>query len=299
MGCNESAVQFREDSADFPSKSNVNYEERAATLGNNFTKAQFQQVRASSTIEAVLADFNKIGTLLNGKPTSSVNVGSLNRVCFLMCNTYTRSDYHLGVGPLNDAYTVASNHHKMGFTIYFLHNSTKEEFIEYLKLFLKHTKKELTIFFTGHGASVKDKNGDESDGFDEAMVFDKGYIVDDDLAKILRENANGKTRIILLTDCCHSGSIWDIQSCKKLGIKMPPNIISLSAAKDSQTAKQTTIGKKSQGIFTYFFWKFVNEDPKITPKQLEGKINPSIKNFNQCFVIAATSDEMENKPIFI
>ncbi|OHT05719.1 Clan CD, family C14, metacaspase-like cysteine peptidase [Tritrichomonas foetus] len=287
MGCAESEV----DNAGV-------YEERAAKLGDNFTKDQFQKARACSTIDAVLSDFKKIGKYLNQRKPDSVPKNNLDKVCFLMCNTYTRADYHLGVGPLNDAYTVAQNHHNMGFQIYFLHNSTKEEFLAFLEFFLKNTKKELTVFFTGHGASVKDKNGDESDGFDEAMVFDKGFIVDDDLALMLK-NADGKCRVILLTDCCHSGSIWDIQSSKKTGQKLPPNIISLSAAKDSQTAKQTTIGKKSQGIFTFYFWKFVNENPKITPKQLESKINVAIKKFNQCFVFASTSKGMENKPIFI
>ena len=43
------------------------------------------------------------------------------------------------------------------------------------------------------------------------MLFDNGYVVDDELAEYLLKYAHGQ-RILLLTDCCHNGSMWDIQS---------------------------------------------------------------------------------------
>ena len=267
-------------------------------MPDNFTKKEFQKIRGNGTCDAAIKQFQKIGGVFVND-VSPASIGTrFEKVCFLCVNTYTKEQYKLGPGPLNDALTVAENHHRMGYAIYYMHNGTPKVFLDFLEHFLQKTKTALTVFFTGHGASVPDKNGDESDGFDEAMVFDTGHIIDDQLAEYLQKYATGTCHTILLTDCCHSGSIWDIQSCKRAKIKLPPHIMSLSAAKDSQTAKQAKIGQKDQGIFTHYFWKLVNEQPKITAKQMESKLNPLIAKFKQHFTIASTSSDMETKPIF-
>jgi hypothetical protein len=121
------------------------------------------------------------------------------------------------VGPLNDAHTVAENHTKRSYRICFMHNPTTEEFMA----FFKTTSKALTIYDTGHGAHIRDRSGDESDGLDEAIVFDQGFILDNKLVQTLKENANGKAKMLLLSDCCHSGSIWDLQSAINHGEQLP------------------------------------------------------------------------------
>ncbi|OHS93980.1 Clan CD, family C14, metacaspase-like cysteine peptidase [Tritrichomonas foetus] len=289
MGCGESAV----DSSD------VQIQERAVNNLNdgNFDKKQFQAARNALPIDAALQIFRKTAVDLTGKKPSALP-SSMEKCCFICCNTYTKKEYELGVGPMNDSITVAENHKKRGYQVFFVHNPKPDEFLAFLGPLFKLTTKELTIFYTGHGANVKDRNGDESDGMDEAMVFDTGHIVDDKLVDVIIANANGKTRVLLLTDCCHSGSIWDLQSAMKHKKNLPANIISISAAKDSQTAKQTTIGKKSQGIFTYYFWDIVNKNKGITPKEIESKINVSLKKFNQLLVLCGTSKDMESKPLF-
>ena len=268
------------------------------TQSATITKVDIQKMRSGSTIEGVLEEFSKIGTFLNDSGVKAAKQKQLDKVCFILCNTYTKPSYQLGVGPLNDAFTVAQNHQKLGYDIYYLHNPKKQLFLDCLEFFLKHTKKRLTVFYTGHGASLPDKSGDESDGLDEVLVFDTGYIVDDILLESLANNANRKSKILLLSDCCHSGSIWDIQSAKRQHIKLPENIVSISAAKDSQTAKQTTIGQKSQGIFTYYFWSIVNANPNITVKDMQDKINPSLNRFNQHYTYACTSPSLADEPIF-
>ena len=69
----------------------------------------------------------------------------------------------------------------------------------------------LRVFhFSGHGTYVPDRNGDEPDGRDEALVpYDftaTGALTDD----ILRAAYNGftpDTHLLLTMDCCHSGTI--------------------------------------------------------------------------------------------
>jgi hypothetical protein len=78
------------------------------------------------------------------------------------------------------------------------------------------------FYFSGHGLSVKDVDLDEADGNDEAFVCyfkaefsrAKHLLVDDDFALILTENFHMGTHILVLVDCCHSGSICDFtRSC--------------------------------------------------------------------------------------
>ena len=288
MGCGESK-----------DSSGPMIQERAVSHmpSDNFSKDDFQKARNSCPIKEALAMFKRVATDLTGKQPSALP-SSVDKLCFLCCNTYTRKEYELGVGPMNDSITVAENHKKRGYQCFFIHNPKPDEFLAFLPELFKRAKKELTIFYTGHGANVRDRNGDESDGMDEAMVFDTGHIIDDKLVEVLIANANGKTRVLLLTDCCHSGSIWDLQSALKHKRNLPANIISLSAAKDSQTAKQTTIGKKSQGIFTYYLWQILNKTPKATPKQIESQINGNLKRFNQLLVVCESSPGMADKPLF-
>ncbi len=63
--------------------------------------------------------------------------------------------------------------------------------------------------FAGHGHFVPDKNGDEPDGADEALVpydYDRnGCLIDDHLKELydrFPENGN----LTLIMDCCHSGT---------------------------------------------------------------------------------------------
>ncbi|OHT12595.1 Clan CD, family C14, metacaspase-like cysteine peptidase [Tritrichomonas foetus] len=267
----------------------------------NTRKEQFQELRGSNTIEASLKIMNHLGICLNdlspNKVPPQLADGISSKVLLIVVNTYTKPKYQLGVGPLNDSITVAINHKKMGYKMVFLHNTTPKIFKSWLQFVLEKSETDLTIFYTGHGCSVVDKSGDESDGYDEVMLFDTGYVIDDELAEYLAQYAHGQ-RIVLLSDCCHSGSMWDIQSHPGMKGVIPDNIMSISASKDDQTAKQTKIKSTDQGIFSYYFWDLFNKDQNITTKQMETKINPYISRFKQHFTYATTSPSMLDEPIF-
>jgi hypothetical protein len=71
---------------------------------------------------------------------------------------------------------------------------------------------EIWIHYSGHGTHIKDTNGDEVDGKDEAIVpsdvYVNGTINDDQLLGIFSQS---KCLTYLMFDCCHSGSICDLQ----------------------------------------------------------------------------------------
>ena len=72
----------------------------------------------------------------------------------------------------------------------------------------------LLFHYSGHGTSMKDDGSDEADGFDEALVpadyQRSGCIRDDWVFKILQALPAG-VRLTAVTDCCHSGSICDLE----------------------------------------------------------------------------------------
>merc|ERR1719271_919290 len=73
-----------------------------------------------------------------------------------------------------------------------------------------------TLFFhySGHGASVRDDDGDEKDGRDECLCpcdyNSAGLLRDDDVFKLLVGPLPDGARLTCVLDCCHSGTILDL-----------------------------------------------------------------------------------------
>lgn len=272
-------------------------------LGLNFTPQEWDNAHNTGSIDTQqqaveeVAEDQPLGCDL--KKMSNLPT-DLKRCVFICCNTYTRPDYSLGVGPMNDALAVAGYFKQLGFDLYFAHNPTSEEFIRYLQHFVKNTQEYLVVYYTGHGGSIDDTNGDESDGKDEALVFDDNFVVDDTLAEVLANAGKPDSSVVcLFNDCCHSGSIYDLKPGGLFnGHQLPPKIFSLSAARDSETAKQTSVGGKDQGIFTFYFLKLLSQDPSLTPVTMQAKINQYLKKFDQQYQFSSTSAEVLNKPCF-
>ncbi len=68
----------------------------------------------------------------------------------------------------------------------------------------------LVITFSGHGTYMPDLDGDEADGFDEALctydISTNGPINDDEI-KTLFANRKAGVSILLVADSCHSGTV--------------------------------------------------------------------------------------------
>lgn len=70
------------------------------------------------------------------------------------------------------------------------------------------------LHYSGHGTKLQDDNGDEGDGYDEALCprdyQTSGMIRDDDLYEILVKALPDGVHMVSLMDCCHSGTIMDL-----------------------------------------------------------------------------------------
>jgi hypothetical protein len=128
---------------------------------------------------------------------------------------------------------------------------------------------ELWIHYSGHGSQLPDFNKDEAGGYDSILVpidyRTKGFILDDELLNIIK---NSKCRTVILSDSCHSGTVFDLpysyefqigntfsRTLNNNSIMKNPNIFMFSGCKDSQTSADTYNAETSQavGAFTDAF----------------------------------------------
>lgn len=249
---------------------------------------------SKTSVEAKLA---QRATNLAKVPISQLPTDA-EKNCFICVNTYNSYSLNLGTGPLNDAVTFAKRAKQCEFEVYYLHNPKSKTFLSYLDAFFQNTNHHLVVYYVGHGTNVRDRNGDEADGYDEAMVFDDGTIIDDVLVDHLIQYKKDSTELTLVTDACHSGSIWDLQSGTVCGRTLPPNVLSISAANDQQTAKQTMIDRMEQGVFTSNMCKIMKTKPLITPNELKTEMAKVLRKYCQTVTLGTTSPEMLNLPVF-
>ncbi|KAK3147053.1 hypothetical protein QOZ80_3BG0277490 [Eleusine coracana subsp. coracana] len=161
----------------------------------------------------------------------------------------------------------------------------------------------LVFHFSGHGTQELDTNGDEVDGYDEAIcpvdVEYKGVILDDEVnATIVRPLGPG-VKLHAIIDTCHSGTILDLPYlCRisRTGFWQWENhsrpsgehkgtngglAISISGCSDSQTSEDTTAfsgDSTSTGAMTYSFIKAVESEPGATYGRLLMDMRATIRN---------------------
>ena len=124
---------------------------------------------------------------------------------------------------------------------------------------------EIWVHYSGHGTQSIDKNGDEPDGLDEAIVpvdyLTAGMISDDILYDFVK---NVKCRAFFGFDSCHSGTICDLQyninyisgTFTKTTVSSKvipnPNIVVMGGCRDAQTSADSydTAEFEAGGAFT-------------------------------------------------
>lgn len=193
------------------------------------------------------------------------------KLAFICCNSYEGSRYALGESAINDgllAYIKLSEHN---YDPYIFHDMSRSDFTKMFKLFISLPVERVVVYYIGHGTYTGDTSGDEIDGRDECLLMTDGIIVDDDLYKIISTRKHSSNRLILMTDCCHSGTIYDVPD--------RDDILTLSAAADNETAKQDWIDRRGQGVFTYYLWKYFTPSMKL--KDLKSRMNAKLRVYSQ------------------
>lgn len=128
---------------------------------------------------------------------------------------------------------------------------------------------QFILYYTGHGSTIQDQDGDEDNGFDETMVLldetgqRRDDLRDDDLALWLVNHVRAD-HLLLLFDCCHSATLADLDKPMWSG----KHAISLSGCED----EESSLGTGKGGVFTHALVQATNG--------LAGKTqNPSVAEF--------------------
>ena len=151
-----------------------------------------------------------------------------------------------------------------------------------------------TLFFhySGHGSYTKNEDGSETDGKDECLCpidySSAGMIIDDEIRGILQCLNRGK-RLIMILDCCHSGSGTDLcyNLYERVGkysmirdskqTKTRGEVVMISGCKDDQTSADSYISGKYQGAMTNSFLYVTREYPYLTYEDLVRKLRANLK----------------------
>lgn len=139
---------------------------------------------------------------------------------------YEGTKYDLG-GVKKDAVNVKALFESWGFHVTLVRNADSMNLEQYLQNASSSLRSDgkFIFYYSGHGFHVKDLNGDEADGEDEALVLSDGQknelFLDDALFGYL--NAIKAKKLVLL-DSCHSGTAF-----KAFGDKPKPKSITQNA----------------------------------------------------------------------
>ena len=143
------------------------------------------------------------------------------------------------------------------------------------KLFLSCADKKY-LHYSGHGSSTRDNNGDEIDGKDEVIVpldyQENGFIKDDDIRFMIDTILDPRGELMIVMDCCHSGTIVDLRyklkkkkntffhryfkkdyyfTQNRKYSNTVANVYLISGCRDDQTSADAFIGSRYQGALTF------------------------------------------------
>jgi len=100
------------------------------------------------------------------------------------------------------------------------------------------------LHYSGHGASIKDDNGDEKDGRDETLIpidyRQAGMIRDDALLRDLVLKFQRGVFVTSLMDCCNSGTVLDLP----YDFKADGNQTEMNPLPDYTIPEQAPVGEK-------------------------------------------------------
>lgn len=219
-------------------------------------------------------------------PLSTVTTDDLNivqysgskSIAIVLCNSYDNTPYALGDCAKNDgvlAYNELMKNKYEHVLVY--HDLRKCDVLQLLDQCKHITCDKLLIYYIGHGTQTYTPYSKfEKTGMDSAFVCVDGLITDNALNNyFIRDSEHNCKQVRLISDCCHSGTIYDLTSDDYNKY----NTVSISACYDNQTAKQDYICKRGNGVFSYYFWKYFN--PDITLEELLHQINSKLSIYNQ------------------
>jgi hypothetical protein len=221
-------------------------------------------------------------------------------------------------GCINDVKNVAQLLMTYGFQFDLIHCLTDDQQEPFWKPYKANVLREvewlafnaqpgdsLFFMFSGHGGQVKDRDGDEEDGYDETICpldyQQNGSIVDDILHDKLVKPLPPGCRLTALMDCCHSGTGLDLpyvvtdddernrynqdfrmmnpQTARIAQSKTSQgDVILFSGCQDDQCSMDSSFGREPQGAMTYSLLNVLKSHPSVSYKELLRKMRAALRS---------------------
>ncbi|TSA81431.1 DUF4384 domain-containing protein [Deinococcus detaillensis] len=130
-------------------------------------------------------------------------------------------------------------------------DATKAGILSSMKNWLGQSKagERVVFYFSGHGSRVKDLNGDEADGCDEALVpYDlDNLLIDDELGEAIA--ALPSNNVLVVLDSCFSGTATKSQiTGQSAGSRLRPKVLQKSGAMACDKAINISKGARGTGV---------------------------------------------------
>ena len=234
-----------------------------------------------------------------GRDISNVRLPTLpqsfHKAAFVCVNAYESYRLGEGKGPLSDAVSFVKMFKSYGYEVFFIISPNAKNYLQYFDTFLEKTQGRLIILYLGH-ETYKTEESDQ----EEAFLFNDGAITNSVLIDHIVQKKQDQAELILITDSCHPGSVWNIKDGKVNGIKLPPKIISISAVNLDDVYELNSVqARLIAGEFTKSIVKTLKNNSGVTLLQLQKKLEKQLQQYNQKFVVGTTSSELLNTPLFL
>lgn len=220
----------------------------------------------------------------------------MKRALCVGINTYPNPANNLS-GCINDMNDWAELLISAGFVVTRLANeqATPYKILDVLSAMTRNMGEgdECVFTYSGHGTQVPDRNGDEPDGYDEALYVHGGVITDDELRSVLDYLRPGVKMHVILDSCFSGTSTRLVQELGDEPVSMdeyakakfvPPSeepaelgmrvtkILSegdmpellLSGCSDIESSYDAFIDQRYNGAMTRFAIDTINEKPDAT-----------------------------------
>ena len=220
---------------------------------------------------------------------------SLDSVAFICVNAYESFRSGEGKGPLNDAVHFAKMFKSYCYEIYFIVSPNVKNFLEYFDTFLEKATNRLITLYLGH-ETFKTPENDKN----EAFLFSDGIITNSVVIDHITQKKQAHSELIMISDACQPSSIWNINNGIVAGVKIPPRILSISAANADEDFEITAVqARLNASAFTKLVVKALKNNSAVTPQQLLSMAGKELEKYNQTFVVGSSSSELLKVPLFL
>lgn len=228
-------------------------------------------------------ELNKYATMISEQVKLTQKTTS-DKVLIMFLNWSVPCGSALGQPVINDGVLVAKLCKQLGYDCFYKCNAMVRTAKLIISKFLSMKHKRVIFYYSGHGTTTPDRNGDEKDGRDENFVFAGGCLSDDEMIELINGNCQCD-HLSLIADCCHSGTIFDLDRLKD---ELKGKVCAISSCDDNQQSTQLL----KNGMFTLQLCQLYDEQTGLIDMD---KLTERLSKWNQTVITYGDITELFTK----